>query len=224
MHVFPRYAPADPAHAARLVRENPFALVVSVAGGVPVATHAPVLVEEAGGPGFEGATLVGHLARVNPQWRAWESAPEALVVFSGPHGYVSPTSYEADPAVPTWNYAAVHLTGRIEVHPDPLEVVERTVEAMESSRTPSWRPGAASREVFARIVSGVVAFRVRVTGERGMFKLSQDIDDGRRARVRRDADPALAALMDQVDPRPADAGQQAGPAGAGRQAGPEVAS
>ncbi|GAA3174880.1 FMN-binding negative transcriptional regulator [Nonomuraea roseoviolacea] len=211
MHVFPRYAPADPAHAARLVRENPFALVVNAADGVPVATHAPVLVEDPGGPGFEGATLVGHLARVNPQWRAWESAPQTLVVFSGPHGYVSPTSYEADPAVPTWNYAAVHLTGRIEVHPDPLEVVERTVEAMESSRTPSWRPGAASREVFARIVSGVVAFRVRVTGERGMFKLSQDLDDERRARVRRDAAPALAALMDQVDARPADAGRTAGP-------------
>ncbi|MEV0148455.1 MULTISPECIES: FMN-binding negative transcriptional regulator [unclassified Nonomuraea] len=202
MHVFPRYAPDDPAHAARLVRANPFALVISAgAGGAPVATHAPVLVESGGDPAFEGATLIGHLARANPQWRAWDSSPEVLVVFSGPHGYVSPTSYAVDPSVPTWNYAAVHLTGRIEVHPDPLEVVERTVEVLESARTPSWRPSPASREVFARIVSGVVAFRVRVREERSMFKLGQDIDDERRGRVHRDADPALAALMDRVDPR-----------------------
>ncbi|MEV0199476.1 hypothetical protein [Nonomuraea sp. NPDC050691] len=60
-------------------------------------------------------------------------------------------------------------------------------------------------------MSGVVAFRVRVTGERSMFKLSQDIDDARRARVRRDAEPALAALMDQVDPRPGPAGQDVRP-------------
>ncbi|MDF2704991.1 MAG: hypothetical protein K0R62_643 [Nonomuraea muscovyensis] len=200
MHVFPPYA-ADPVHAARLVRDNPFALVVSAALGGPVATHAPVLVESGGDPGFAGATLIGHLARVNPQWRSWEAGADVLLVFSGPHGYVSPTSYEVDPSVPTWNYAAVHLTGRIEVHPDPLEVVERTVEALESARTPSWRPSAASREVFERIVPGVVAFRVRVTEERSMFKLSQDMDDERRGRVHRDSCPSLAALMDEVDPR-----------------------
>lgn len=218
MYSFPRFAAPGPAHVARLVRENPFALVITATGGVPVATHVPVIVESGGESTFVGATLLGHLARVNPHWRAWDpaatadgsapaadgsapKAPEVLVVFSSAHGYVSPTSYAVDPAVPTWDYAAVHLTGLIEPHPDPLDVVRRTVEAMESPRTPSWRPSPASEEVFARIVSGVAAFRVRVTAEQSVFKLSQDKDDEQRHRVRRDAGAGVAALMDKVCPR-----------------------
>ncbi|MGN9785394.1 FMN-binding negative transcriptional regulator [Nonomuraea sp. ZG12] len=201
MHIFPRFDTADQAHAARLVRANPFALVISSVAGVPVATHVPVIVESGGEPGFVGATLLGHMARANPQWRTWEPATQVLVIFSGPHGYVSPTSYAVEPAAPTWDYAAVHLTGTVEPYPDPLDVVERTVETLESPRTPSWRPGPASREYFARIVSGVAAFRVRVTAEQSMFKLSQDMDDDRRARVHRDAHPELARLMNEVDPR-----------------------
>ncbi|MBT2234193.1 FMN-binding negative transcriptional regulator [Nonomuraea sp. NEAU-A123] len=202
MYSFPRFAAPGPAHVARLVRENPFALVITATGGVPVATHVPVIVESGGESTFVGATLLGHMAKVNPQWHAWDQRQtEALVVFSAAHGYVSPTSYAVDPAVPTWDYAAVHLTGLIEPHPDPLDVVRRTVEAMESPRTPSWRPSPASEEVFARIVSGVAAFRVRVTAEQSVFKLSQDKDDEQRHRVRRDAGAAVAALMDKVDPR-----------------------
>ncbi|MFD1539488.1 FMN-binding negative transcriptional regulator [Nonomuraea guangzhouensis] len=202
MYSFPRFAAPGPAHVARLVRENPFALVITATGGVPVATHVPVIVESGGEPTFVGATLLGHMAKVNPQWHAWDlRRTEALVVFSAAHGYVSPTSYAVDPAVPTWDYAAVHLTGLIEPHPDPLDVVRRTVAAMESARMPSWRPSPASEEVFARIVSGVAAFRVRVTAEQSVFKLSQDKDDEQRHRVHRDAGAAVAALMDKVDPR-----------------------
>ncbi|HUR08852.1 MAG TPA: FMN-binding negative transcriptional regulator [Nonomuraea sp.] len=202
MYSFPRFAAPGPAHVARLVREHPFALVITATGGAPVATHVPVIVESGGESTFVGATLLGHMAKVNPQWHAWDPAlaqqTEVLVVFSSAHGYVSPTSYAVDPAVPTWDYAAVHLTGLIEPHPDPLDVVRRTVEAMESPRTPSWRPTPASEEVFARIVSGVAAFRVRVTAEQSVFKLSQDKDDEQRRRVHRDADAAVAALMDKL--------------------------
>ncbi|SEF81633.1 transcriptional regulator [Nonomuraea solani] len=198
MHTFPRYAAASPRQVADLVRENPFALVVTAADGVPVATHVPVIVEERPGDGFEGATLLGHMARVNPHWRTWEQGAQVLVIFSGPHGYVSPTVYRTDPAVPTWDYAAVHLTGRVELIDDALDVVERTVHAAESLREPAWEPTPASREKFAELLPGVVAFRVRVHAEQSMFKLSQDIDAERYARVRDDfaADnPRLADLM-----------------------------
>jgi transcriptional regulator len=196
MHVFPRYAATDPKQVADLVRENPFALVVSAVDGVPVATHVPVILE---GDTVAGGTLLGHLARANPHWRSWESGPDVLVVFSGPHGYVSPTVYATDPAVPTWDYAAVHVTGRVELIGDAMDVVERTVEAVESLRTPSWEPTPASRDRFAALLPGVVAFRVHVRTEQSMFKLSQDIDAERHARVR-DAftaeNPRLADLMD----------------------------
>ncbi|MEU7835341.1 FMN-binding negative transcriptional regulator [Nonomuraea sp. NPDC049129] len=205
MYSFPRFAAPDHAHVARLVRTNPFALVITATGGVPVASHVPVIVESGGESTFVGATLLGHMARVNPQWHAWDppssEAPEVLVVFSAAHGYVSPTSYAVDPAVPTWDYAAVHLTGLIEPYPDPLDVVRRTVAELESARTPSWRPSPASEERFAKLVPGVAAFRVRVTAEQSVFKLSQDKDDEQRHRVRRDADAAVAALMDEVAPR-----------------------
>ncbi|AQZ65354.1 Transcriptional regulator [[Actinomadura] parvosata subsp. kistnae] len=191
MWTAPRYAAQDPAQEAELIRRNPFALVVSTVDGVPVATHAPVL------PGEEG-TLVGHMARANPQWRSFESSPDVLVVFSGPHGYVSPTVYGTDPAVPTWDYAAVHVTGRVELIDDALEVVERTVAAAESLRSPSWEPTPASRERFRALLPGVVAFRVRVRTQQSVFKLSQDIDAERYARVRASAaadNPRLAELM-----------------------------
>ncbi|GAA1686890.1 FMN-binding negative transcriptional regulator [Nonomuraea maheshkhaliensis] len=197
MHTFPRYAAQDPAQVDLLVRENPFALVVSTVDGVPVATHVPVILES---DRVEGGTLLGHLARANPHWRSWEPSPEVLVIFQGPHGYVSPTVYATDPAVPTWDYAAVHVTGRLELLDDALEVVERTVEAVESARRPSWAPTPASRERFRVLLPGVVAFRVHVRTVQSMFKLSQDIDAERYARVRDSfaaANPRLADLMDR---------------------------
>ncbi|MEU6784824.1 FMN-binding negative transcriptional regulator [Nonomuraea angiospora] len=196
MHVFPRYAAKDPAQAVELVRRNPFALVVSTVDGVPVATHVPVILEDGA---LEGGALLGHMARANPHWRSFESSPEVLVVFSSAHGYVSPTVYATDPAVPTWDYAAVHVTGRVELIDDALDVVERTVTALESLRSPSWEPTPASRERFAALVPGVVAFRVHVHTEKSMFKLSQDIDAERYARVRASfaaENPRLADLMD----------------------------
>lgn len=201
MYRFDRFATETHEHAADLVRTNPFALLVSASDGPPVGTHAPVLIEEEAEGTFVGATLLGHLAKANPHWRTWGPDTEVLVVFTGPHGYVSPTSYAVDPAVPTWDYAAVHLTGRIEIISDVLDVVERTVAAMEQPRTPTWRPTPASREVFGKLVPGVVPFRVHVTAEERLFKLSQDKDDELRGRVHRDAGPELAALMDRVDPR-----------------------
>ncbi|MGN9841124.1 FMN-binding negative transcriptional regulator [Nonomuraea sp. H19] len=199
MHVFPRYAAKDPQQVADLVRENPFALVVSAVDGVPVATHVPVILEGDTGDTVAGGTLLGHMARANPHWRAWESSPEVLVVFSGPHGYVSPTVYATDPAVPTWDYAAVHLTGRVELVDDALDVVERTVAALESLRTPAWEPTSASRTRFATLLPGVVGFRVHVRSEESMFKLSQDIDAERYARVRDAFAAENPRLADQMD-------------------------
>jgi transcriptional regulator len=207
MFEFPRFATDDPRHAVELVRAHPFAMVVSATGGVPVATHVPVIEESPVETSFVGATLLSHMATVNPHWREFEGSPQVLVVFGGPHGYVSPTTYATDPAVPTWNYAAVHLSGTVELITDPdgtLGVVEATVRAMESARTPVWCPSGRSRERFAQILPGVVAFRVHVTGEQSLFKLSQDIDAERRVRVqdefRAGRNAPLAELMEEVNP------------------------
>jgi transcriptional regulator len=206
MFAFPRFATDDPRHAVELVRAHPFALVVSTVDGVPVGTHVPVIEQSPVGSTFVGTTLLGHMAKVNQHWRGFEGSPPVLVVFGGPHGYVSPTAYATDPAVPTWNYAAVHLTGTVELITDSdatLAVVEATVRALESTRTPAWCPSARSHERFAQILPGVVAFRIHVTGERSLFKLSQDIDAERRGRVqdelRSTGNVPLADLMEEVN-------------------------
>ncbi|MEU5884192.1 FMN-binding negative transcriptional regulator [Spirillospora sp. NPDC047279] len=212
MYAFPRFTADDPRHAIDLVRDHPFALVVSAPGGVPVATHAPVIVEDPArvGDTFEGTTLLGHLARVNPHWREMESSPEALLIFSGPHGYVSPSMHGADPSVPTWDYAAVHLNGTIELitgEEGLLDVVERTVAFMETPRSPGWTPSERSREVFRSIAGGVVAFRFHVREQRSIFKLSQDrISPWDRIHAAfsegPDANPELAELMCRIgDPQ-----------------------
>jgi len=209
MFEFPRFATTDPRHAVDLVWAHPFAMVVSAEGGVPVATHLSVIEESPVDTTFVGATLLGHMARVNPHWRGFAAAPQVLTVFHGPSGYVSPTVYGTDPAVPTWNYAAVHLTGRVELIIDSdatLAVVEATVRALESARIPQWCPGARSRERFAEILPGVVAFRIHVTAKQSLFKLSQDGDADRRVRVRDafragpDRNAGLADLMGRVSP------------------------
>ncbi|MEU6266179.1 FMN-binding negative transcriptional regulator [Saccharopolyspora shandongensis] len=208
MHVFERYAAPSAAAEIDLVRRHPFALVVSADdGAAPVATHLPVIVPSGSAPtGLVGATLFGHLARVNPHWESFRDGREVLLVFAGPHGYVSPTVYGYDPAVPTWNYAAVHLTGTVELTDDAsdtLHIVSETVRALEVLRRPEWDM-TASLDTFAGLVEHVVAFRIRVTSASSNFKLSQDMPADVRDRVRRDfratGNPALADLMEQVAP------------------------
>ncbi|GAB3468569.1 FMN-binding negative transcriptional regulator [Actinophytocola sediminis] len=185
MHEFARYAAPSPAHEVELVRANPFALVVSAPpGGPPVASHLPVILAEGEHDRLRGATLFGHLARANPQWQSF--GQELLLVFSGPHGYVSPTAYGYTPAVPTWNYAAVHVTGTVDLLTDraaTLDVVENTVRALEAPRTPSWNL-TSSREKFESLIDGIVAFQVNVHSVHSNFKLSQDMPPDVRARVR----------------------------------------
>jgi predicted FMN-binding regulatory protein PaiB len=74
MFEFPRFATDDPRHAVQLVRDHPFAMIVSATGGVPVATHVPVIEESPVDTTFVGATLLSHMARVNPHWRGFEGA------------------------------------------------------------------------------------------------------------------------------------------------------
>src|SRR6266849_6044575 len=84
-----------------------FATLVTQQNGVPFATHLPFLLDNGHGP---HGTLLAHMARVNPQWHDFDSAQEVLVIFQGPHAYISPSWYEDDVAlsVPTWNHLVVH--------------------------------------------------------------------------------------------------------------------
>lgn len=192
MHEFAKYPAPSGQDVVELVRRHPFAMfVTSQPGGAPVATHSPVVIPSDAAPvdTLVGTTLLGHIARANPQWQSIDESIPALLVFSGPHGYVSPTSYASDPSVPTWDYAAVHLTVRAEVlegADECMRIVRETVRAAEDLMPTRWND-ESSVPTFERIVNGVVGFRLTVTDEKAVFKVSQDKSDDVRERVARDA-------------------------------------
>src|SRR5689334_13439224 len=115
----------DPDLIRAIVRGNPFATLVSVVDGEPVATHIPVLLAEENGQDV----LVTHMAKANPQWKGFEG--RVLLIFAGPHGYVSPAWYETTPNVPTWNYVALHAYGV----PEMVEGDEALAHLLKMVRT-----------------------------------------------------------------------------------------
>lgn len=145
-----------------------FATVVSDCGGLPFASHVPLLVDR------DAGVLLGHLARANPQWEAF-GVGEALAIFSGPHAYVSPSWYSAAPAVPTWNYAAVHVYGTPRLLPPDRtrEIVDMTVRKYEAGRPVPW-PNELPEEFRQRLLAGIIGFELPITRIEGKFKLSQN--------------------------------------------------
>ena len=191
MYVPPAFARTDPDDLFGFVEAHAFALLVSTRDGAPFASHLPLLLDRAAGP---HGTLVGHMARANPQWRDLDGRP-VLAVFSGPHAYVSPAWYGAEGVVPTWNYAAVHATGTFRLVDDPdavTEIVAATVETYERGMTEPWRVDTTA-EYVRRLVGGIVGFRIAVEGLEGKWKLSQNQPAERRERV-------AAALEGSADP------------------------
>lgn len=163
----------DRATLHAFMRRHSFATLVTHRDGRIEATHLPfVLKEDDGGHG----TLRGHLARANPQWRDLEGGGEALVIFTGPHAYVSPSWYQTSPAVPTWNYTAVHAYGIPRIVGDAGEfaaMLHELVEFNERDRPDRW-PGEMPPEFRDRLMKGIVGFEIGITRLEGKFKLGQN--------------------------------------------------
>jgi transcriptional regulator len=184
MYIPPAFAVQDQAALRDLMRRYPFATLVTTADNVPFVTHLPLLIEERDEDGEHGV-LVGHLARANPQWRAFDGQTEALVIFAGPHGYVSPALYETHPSVPTWNYMVAHVYGAPTVVEDAA-VIRRYLLALiarfESGRPHPYQP-SYDEDWLRRMMGGVVAFELPMTRIEGKFKLSQNRDEVDRTHV-----------------------------------------
>lgn len=189
----------DRALVAEVIGAYDFALLVTAPGGRAQASHLPFLYDPEDGP--EG-TLLAHMARANPQWRDFaalaEAGQEALVVFQGPHSYISPAWYGAGPPnVPTWNYVAVHAYGLPEVieAPDAARaVIERLVATHEAGLTPPWSTAGLSETYMAGMLRGLVAFRIPVTRLEAKAKLSQNKTAGQLAAATAAVEAAAAPL------------------------------
>ncbi len=155
---------------ADFMRANSFALVVTGTGGTLHASHLPVTIHEQGGK----LVIHSHMAKNNPQWREFFD-DEILVVFSGPHAYVSPRWYEDKERVPTWNYAAVHAYGTVKLNPDRAAKHAAQRELVQEM-DPEWLPkfDALRREYVEQMLDGIVTFDVEVTRLETRWKLSQN--------------------------------------------------
>jgi transcriptional regulator len=179
------YTPAhfdapDVAFCHRVVRSYPFA-AMTIEGTVSVL---PWLLDEARG---ERGTLVGHVARPNAHADAVTRAAPAVVLFIGPHGYISPTWYQTAPAVPTWNYCAVQACGTPRVLDDAATrgYLDRLAARFEGEG--GWRLSAQPPEYQAKMLRGIVAFDLPIDALHGKAKLSQNRGAG-------DRDGVIAAL------------------------------
>jgi transcriptional regulator len=205
MYIPAAFAEPDLTRLHDFIERNSFGLLVSQVEGLPFATHLPFLLERTAGP---HGTLVGHLARANPQWQE-AGGQTALAIFSGPHAYVSPTWYEAEQVVPTWNYIAVHAYGRVQVVEDAgalLDIVRETVRVYEQAMPRPWSFDGSGAFV-ERLLAQIVGFRIAVEKIEGKWKLNQNHPVERRRKVVRalreragENVQAVAAMMQAMLP------------------------
>jgi transcriptional regulator len=152
------------------LRANDFPIVITGTGGALHATHLPVVVHDRG----DRIVLDLHMARNNPQWKEFFDE-EVLVIFSGPHAYVSPRWYEDQERVPTWNYAAVHAYGLPKLFEDP-KVKYENQRRLVAQLDPEWLPkfDALKPEYIDKMLAGIVNFQIDVTRIDARWKLSQN--------------------------------------------------
>jgi transcriptional regulator len=179
----------DQATALGFMRANPFAILVSNNDGTPFATHLPVMVAEAGGQ----ITVRAHVAKANPHWKMLEQL-DSLLIFHGPHAYISPALYELRESVPTWNYATVHAYGRGEIlsaDADKHQVLNELISHFDSSYLEQWN--SFDEQYRSRMLNHIVAFEINLTRVETKFKLSQN-------RTKAEQENVMQALGASPDP------------------------
>lgn len=183
------------AEAERVIREFPFATLITAVDALePLVTHLPLLLED--------GALTGHMARPNPHWQQFAHG-RTVAVFHGPHTYVSPRWYvEPEKNVPTWNYAVAHVHGRPELVDDAQR--RRIVTGITAHFDPTWSP---AEDKLARLLPGVVAFRMPIERIDAKSKMNQNRTRDDRAKViatlrasGRADDAAVASWIDLDEP------------------------
>ncbi|MGN6439910.1 MAG: FMN-binding negative transcriptional regulator [Agriterribacter sp.] len=157
------------------IKQNPFAILCGCdAGNKPVATHIPFLVEEREGQLF----LLGHIMRKTDHHKAFEQNPEALVIFNGPHSYISASWYTNPQTASTWNYITVHArgAGRFTDETALLDILTRTTALFENNPDSPALVEKMPEAYVSSLSKAIVGFEIAVTQLDNLFKLSQNRD------------------------------------------------
>jgi transcriptional regulator len=197
MYIPRSYQEDDLAKLHDMMRTHNFATAFTQSDGVPCATHLPMLIDATRG---EFGTLVMHMARANPHWKAWDDSTTALVVFQGPHDYISPSMYANPEAVPTWNYAAIHAYGTPTViHETALlrELVGGLTGYHEAGRNPQWDIQHAEPLMESNL-KAIVGIEIPIERLEGKYKFNQNRsaeDQQGVVTALAESNPAVAEIM-----------------------------
>jgi transcriptional regulator len=155
------------------IHQNGFGVLVNQTEGKLWATHIPLLLEEKEGKQI----LVGHVSRENPQAESFKTNDDVLAIFSGAHTYISSSWYDHE-NVPTWNYLAVHVYGKLKIHSlnESIEALKRLVDKYEAKSENPLRVEDLSKKTMHQ-ARGIVSFEIEITAIEAKKKLSQNRDD-----------------------------------------------
>jgi transcriptional regulator len=170
------------------MRAHSFGTLVSQVAGAPFATHIPFTLDPNQG---DYGTLYCHVARANKHWPALKQDSQSLIIFRGPHAYISPTWYKSE-GVPTWNYTAVHAYGKvriIEARDELIALLEALVRINEAANGTDYKLDPNAPEVAQRLAH-IVGMEIPIEALHGKFKVSQN-------RPREDHEPVIARLRER---------------------------
>lgn len=161
-----------------MIEQYSFATLFSQHNGEPYATHLPLILNKS------DQSLYGHFARPNEQWKDVENQ-QVLVVFQGPHCYISPSWYESLKAVPTWNYVSIHIYGKMEIIEDEKVIFDSLNDLVNKYESPDspYNLNVVEPNFIAGMSKGIVAFRIKITKMEAKAKLSQNHPVERQERI-----------------------------------------
>jgi transcriptional regulator len=173
MYIPKLYREEDHGKIIEFLSQNDFATLVAHDGEKLIASHLLMEMIEEGQKLF----INGHMSRTNPQWKTFETNPEVLVIFQGPHTYISPTWYN-HLNVPTWNYQSVHIYGKprlITEYDEAYSVLKRLVGRYET--TSHYKMETLPKDFVEKEIRGIAAFQIEATRIEANYKLSQNRKD-----------------------------------------------
>ncbi|MGG0670332.1 FMN-binding negative transcriptional regulator [Lederbergia citrisecunda] len=165
------YKEMDLTRLVAFMKEFDFATIISSVDQKPIATHLPFLIEQKG----DKVEITSHMARANEQWKSFNETEEVLIIFQGPHSYISPKFYDSNKSVPTWNYASVHVYGTPYIETDDrstFDLLKKTIVNYEPSFERAYNQ--IPMEHKRKLAKELVGFGIHVTKIEGAFKLNQD--------------------------------------------------
>jgi len=179
MYIPKLYREEDRAKILEFIRQNDFAVLVTYDGEKPVASHLLMEVVEEG----EKIFVNGHMSKANTHWKTFEKNLEVLVIFHGPHTYISPTWYN-HVNVPTWNYQSIHVYGKpslITDYDEAYSILKRLIDRYETNG--HYKMETLPQDFVEKEIKGIMAFQIEVTRIEANYKLSQNRKDEDHANI-----------------------------------------